>query len=185
MQKLTYSQLAKLVKSAQQGDESAFAVLYAATVESQLYFATAFLQDSFLAEDAVQATYMALFESLLRLENPRLLIAYLNRICYNTCVDMLKKISRFKGELDEDKLIYINDKTVAHNPENNYLVLEQNHEIYRALAVLPEQQKAMFLMRYYHNMKIQEIAIALETSASTVKRGLKAATIKLKHIFLL
>jgi len=182
MQKLSYSQLAKLVKSAQQGEESAFATLYAATVENQLFFATAFLRDSFLAEDAVQATYMALYESLPRLENPRLVVAYLNRICYNTCVDMLKKSSRFKGELEADKLININDRTVAHSPEDNYLALEQNHEIYRALATLPAQQKAMFLMRYYHNMKIREIALVLETSASTVKRGLKAATAKLAPI---
>lgn len=183
MQKLTYGQLAKLVNSAKQGDESAFAALYAATVESQLYFATAFLQDSFLAEDAVQATYMSLFESLHRLENPRLLVAYLNRICYNTCANMLKKSSRLKGELDEDKLTYVNDSTVAHNPANSYLVLERNHEIYSALSVLPEQQKAMFLMRYYHNMKIQEIAISLETSESTVKRGLKAAAAMLEPVF--
>ncbi|MCL1905814.1 MAG: RNA polymerase sigma factor [Clostridiales bacterium] len=183
MQKLTHGQLAKLVKNAQKGDESAFAVLYAATVESQLYFAVAFLQDSYLAEDAVQTTYMALYESLPKLENPRLLVAYLNRICYNTCVDMLKKSSRSKGELGEDKLSCINDKTAAHDPAESYLLLEENREIYRALAALPAQQKAMFLMRYYHDMKIHEIALALNTSESTVKRGLKAATDKLRPIF--
>ncbi|MCL1905728.1 MAG: RNA polymerase sigma factor [Clostridiales bacterium] len=183
MQKLSYSQLANLVKSAQKGDESAFATLYAATVESQLYFAKAFLQDSYLAEDAVQETYKSLYEHLPKLENPRLLIAYLNRICYHTCVDMLKKTYRFKGELEDDSLLYVSDGTVAHNPADSYLVLEQNHEIYRVLADLTEQQKAMFLMRYYHDMKIQEIAFALGASESTVKRGLKAAAAKLEPIF--
>jgi len=183
MQKLSYIQLADLVKRAQQGDDSAFAALYAATVESQMYFATAFLQDSYLAEDAVQETYIALYAHLPKLENPRLLIAYLNRICYHTCVDILKKSSKFKLELEEDSLASVNDKTVAFNPAENYLVLEQNHAIYKALSALPEQQKAMFLMRYYHDMKIQEIAFATGASESTVKRGLKAAASTLGPIF--
>ena len=184
MQRLTHTQLAQLVKSAQAGDESAFAALYAATVDSQMYFANTILQDPYLAEDAVQMTYTSFYTSLSQLKTPRLLVAYLNRICYNTCMDILKKTGRYQKELGEGKIDLSIDGTLDHNPEQCYLAREQNDEIIKALSALPEQRKAMFLMRYYHEMKIKEIAIALDISQSTVKRGLKDSLAKLKPVLI-
>lgn len=182
MIKLDHSQLAVLVKRAQQGDESAFASLYAVTIEGQLYFATAFLKDASLAEDAVQEVYFALFKSLGKLENPHLLVAYLNRICYNTCVHFKKRSLKQKYELDEGNITDLQDEAVMHNPDNRYAVLEQSSEIYGALATLPDEDQAVFLMRYYHGMKIHEIAAALNYSESTAKRRIRAAIAKLKQI---
>ena len=184
MQKLTHTQLAQLVKKAQEGDESAFAALYAATVDSQIYFANTILQDPYLAEDAVQMTYTSFYSSLSQLKTPRLLVAYLNRICYNTCMDILKKAGRYQKELGESKLDFSVDATLDHNPEQCYLAREQNDEIIKALSSLSEQRKAIFLMRYYHEMKIKEIAMALDISQSTVKRGLKESLVKLKPVLM-
>jgi len=175
MKKLSHSQIATLVTRTQQGDAAAFATLYAATVDSQLYFATTFLQDSSSAEDVVQEVYLSIYQNLHKLQNPKLFVAYLNRICYNACVDYKKKLAKTRHELYEDSLACHPDKTIENNPDNRYQALEQSHEIYAALSTLPDQQRAAFLLRYYHNMKIKDIAHILSCSESTVKRHIKAA----------
>lgn len=180
MKRLSHGQLAKLVKSAQHGNTEAFATLYAATVESQLYFATAFLKDPSLAEDVIQTVYLSIYQSLHKLENPQLFVAYLNRICYNACIKAQKKSVKHSAELYEDNLTYLPDEKDAANPANRYLELEQSHAIYKALAVLPEQQQAIILMRYFYGLKIPEIAQAVDCSESTVKRQIKAAVTQLK-----
>lgn len=175
MKKLSHSQLGELVTQAQDGDSNAFAALYAATVENQLYFATAFLKDAALAEDAVQEVYVSLYRNLNKIANGSLFVAYLHRICYNTCVDFQKKRSRQKYELNVDLLAYQVDRDIGASPHDRYAALEQANELYAALGSLPDELRAAFLMRYYQKMKISSIADAMTLSESTVKRYIKQA----------
>lgn len=181
MKQLTHSQLGALVKKAQQGDTTAFATLYAATIESQLYFATAFLKDAALAEDAVQEVYIALYNNINKIIDGKLFIAYLRRICYNTCVDFRKKQMRHKFELNETALKFQTDDEVDSNPQDRYIALEQSSDLYRALSELSDSHRAAFLMRYYDKMKIREISSAMDLSESTVKRYIKHATDTLRE----
>lgn len=178
--KLSHSQYAVLIKKAQQGDTSAFAALYAATIQSQLYFATTFLKDAALAEDAVQEVYLSLYKNLSKIQDGKYFIAYLHRICYNTCVDFKKKLNKQKFELDMDVLNNQHDTNPSSNPDDRYAALEQSSEIYSALSTLPDEHRAAFLMRYYDNMKVREIAVALDCSESSVKRYINVAIEKLR-----
>lgn len=180
MGKLSHGQLGALVKKAQQGDATAFASLYAATVKSQLYFATTFMKDASIAEDIVQEVYLSLYKNLDKIKDGKLFVAYLHRICYNTCVDFKKKIARQKYELDEEALTVQFDTSVDNNPDERYAAMEQSSELYRALGKLPDDQRSAFLMRYYDEMKIAEIAAAMSLSESTVKRYIKSAVSSLK-----
>lgn len=182
MQKLSHAQLAALVKRVQHGDSDAFATLYAATVESQLYFATTFLKDAAMAEDVVQEVYLSLYKSIDKLTNPKLIVAYLNRICYNTCVDFKRNLSKRQYELDEEVLANQPDTTPDTRPDDRYMALEQSNELHRALAALPDEHRAVFLYRYYNELRIQEIAAIMGCSDSTVKRYIKAATQELKRV---
>lgn len=156
-------------------------MLYAATVERQLAFATAFLKDASLAEDAVQEVYLSMYKALPKLQNPKLFVAYLNRICYNTCVDYKKKYFKQKFELEEDEdLTRISDDSPHNTPHERYEILENQNELYQAVATLPDQQQAAFLMRYYQDMKIRDISQAMDISGSTVKRYIRAASTQLK-----
>ncbi|MFV0399191.1 MAG: RNA polymerase sigma factor [Oscillospiraceae bacterium] len=181
MNRLSHDQIAVLVVKAQQGDQEAFSMLYAATVERQLAFATAFLKDASLAEDAVQEVYLSMYKALPKLQNPKLFVAYLNRICYNTCVDYKKKYFKQKFELEEDEdLTRISDDSPHNTPHERYEILENQNELYQAVATLPDQQQAAFLMRYYQDMKIRDISQAMDISESTVKRYIRAASTQLK-----
>lgn len=181
MQKLSHGQLAALVKSVQQGNSDAFATLYAATVERQLYFATTFLKDAALAQDAIQEVYLSVYKSIDKLDNPKLFVAYLNRITYNICVNFQRGIARRHVELDDTALERHRDTTVMNNPDERYALLEQSSELQQALSTLPDQLRATFLFRYYDELRIHEIAAIMDISQSTVKRNIKAAIAQLKQ----
>lgn len=182
MNKLSHTQIADLVVQAQNGDSQAFAALYTATVDRQLYFATAFLKDKSLAEDTVQEVYIKMFKNIKNLDNPRVFVAYLNRICYNTCVDYKKKYFSHKYELNEDALSEIQEETPDSLPQVFVENKDAHDELYGAIYQLPEQQKSAFLLRYYYNMKIREVAQVMSVSESTVKRAIKSATASLKTL---
>lgn len=175
VKKLTHEQLGELVTMAKGGDANAFAAIYAATVENQLYFATSFLKDSALAEDAVQEVYIALYKNLGKIADASLLVAYLRRICYNTCVDLSRKVNRNRYELGGNDLSTHVDSDVHASPHDRYNTIVENSELERALAMLPADYRAAFLMRYYDEMKIAEISQTMDISESTVKRYIKHA----------
>lgn len=176
MKKLSHEEIAALVRRVQNGDQEAFALLYFATVQRQLYFATAFLKDSALAEDAVQEVYLSVYRSLPKLKEPRTFVAYLNRITYNTCVDFKRKQNKEKYQLNEDALLQLADQNPTSYPAYSYDYREDSNALYSAIGNLPEHQKSAFLLRYYHNMKIKDIAATMNVSESTVKRYVKSAT---------
>jgi RNA polymerase sigma factor (sigma-70 family) len=181
MPNLSNAQLAALVQRAQKGDSDAFTILYTATVEQQLYFAATFLKDAGLAKDVTQEVYLAIYENIGKLENPKLFAAYLKRTTYNTCVDFRRKYKRRLEELDNEEMELQEDTAVAHNPDEYYLELESRSELQQALSALPEVLRAVFLFRFYNEMKISEIADIMELSDRTVNRYIKAAVAQLKE----
>lgn len=176
MSKLSHSQYAQLVKQAQAGSSAAFASLYAATVESQLYFATAFLKDATLAEDAVQEVYISLYNNLPNIKDGQTFVAYLRRICYNSCVDFKRKQQRQLYELNDTVLANHKDMSVENSPDERYAALERTSDIYGVLETLPDDHRAAFLLRYYESMKISDIATALNLSISSIKRYIRTTT---------
>ena len=57
---------------------------------------------------------------------------------------------------------------------------ESYAEVKEAIAQLPEYQREAILLRYYKGWKIKEIAVAMETTESTVKSRLHQGIQKLK-----
>lgn len=53
-------------------------------------------------------------------------------------------------------------------------------DLQRALDALPEQDKAVILLRYFEDMKLEEIAVILEENLSTVKSRLYRSMKKLR-----
>lgn len=96
---LDYNYLADLVVNAQNGDSDAFAELYAATYQKQYHFAYSYLKDEYLAQDALQETYILALRNLSKLRDPMLLIAWLNQINFRVCFHMYKKQERYNEEL--------------------------------------------------------------------------------------
>ena len=77
--------------------------LYAATYQRLYRFAYNYLKDDYLAQDALQETYILVLKNIAGLRNPDLFISWLNQICFRICFQMQKKIRLYRTELTDNE----------------------------------------------------------------------------------
>ena len=101
---------------------------------------------------------------------------YLLTIAANTCSNYFKKV----------KPVYI-DPDLLDMPDETDFPLEeavQNETrlaVRRAISLLPDYQKEVIILRFYHDLKIREIARITKSSVPTVKSRLRQGLEKLKR----
>lgn len=98
---------------------------------------------------------------------------WLYRIMLNECFRFLRQPQHFSYESLQDEMgnepFYTEDGSA-------------NLDLQRALDALPEQDKAVILLRYFEDMKLEEIARILEENVSTVKSRLYRSMKKLRSV---
>lgn len=187
MAALDYNYMAELVVNAQSGDSDAFAELYAATYQKQYQFAYSYLKDEYLAQDALQETYIIALKELSKLKDPMLLVAWLNQINFRVCFQLHKKQKRYDAEMrgsygeeggDWEQASGVSRmnsrRTAVDNPEDVVVRVDSREYIMNQILKLPFTEAQVILLRFYRSLKYDEIAELLEISKSSVKRYLNS-----------
>lgn len=181
MTALDYHYMAELVVNAQSGDSDSFAELYAATYQKQYQFAYSYLKDTYLAQDALQETYIIALKELSKLKDPMLLVAWLNQINFRVCFQLRKKRKRYEAEMGEQieetslgsgRDLY--SSAVGDNPEDMVVRVDSREYIMNQILKLPFTEAQVIILRFYRSLKYDDIAELLEISRSSVKRYLNS-----------
>lgn len=180
MAELDYKYIADLVEHARTGDSDAFAELYAATYQKQYLFSYCYMKDEFLAQDALQETYIIALKNLSTLKDPKLFVSWLNQINFRVCFNMSNKQSRYNSEMAS----YADGIEESHSdpaagPEEQAIEVDHNKYILQQVLALPLSESQVIFLHYYKKMKLEEIAYMMEISKSTVKRYLASGK---KHL---
>lgn len=183
MSELNHIYLASIVKKAQDGSSDAFAELYSHTYKKIYAYGSRYLKDEHLAYDAMQDTYITALKHIGDLKDPSLFVAWLNQIHFHTCYDMCKKNSNSYGLFDPEILELETDVDIEHNPADNYERLDIIKRLNEGIENLPFLEKQVIVLKYFNDMKIEDIAKTLSISRSTVKRYLNSAKEKLAKIY--
>jgi len=126
--------------------------------------------DGASAEDLVQETFARLFPRWDRVRQADVPIAYVRRTLANLFVNRSRSPSR-------------REVLVEFLPEGAVLAdataqADDRDELWELLAHLPERQRAVLVLRYFHDLPDDEIAAALDCRPGTVRsllsRGLAA-----------
>ncbi|MDE5747952.1 MAG: RNA polymerase sigma factor [Acetatifactor sp.] len=167
--------LARLVTRFKQQDTDAFAELYALTYNKVYNYARHYLKDEYLAQDAMQEVYIAAFRNIDKLSDPTLFIAWLNRISFHVCYDIRQKQFGHSEISDPELLKLVRDEHPDSDPEALALRSSEIRQLRQAMEELPFQERSVLSMRYYNDMKLEEIASTMELSRSTIKRYITSA----------
>lgn len=176
-----HAYIGSLVKKAQAGSSDAFAELYGLTYNHVYNYAVHYLKDTYLAQDAVQDTYIHALKNIRKINDSTLFVAWLNQIAFHTCYDMCKKQNTSYGLIDPELLELTQDEYIDHNPEDKYEKTDEISSLQEAINALPFHEKQVIVLRYYNDLKLEEIAVTLSISRSTVKRYLASAREKLEQ----
>lgn len=185
MATLDIQYIAKLATMAQAGNSDAFAELYAATYQKEYAFAYRYLKDQYLAQDAIQETYIHVFKNIIDLKDPKLFVSWLHRICFRVCFDIHRKNDLYRNELAEysEELM---DQTAAKRHEfpveEQVITINQNDYLARHILSLPLSESQALILKYYDDMKIDDIASLMGISRSSVKRYIKKGLSRLRKL---
>lgn len=179
MAELDYDYISTLVSRARTGDSDAFAELYAATYQKEYRFAYNYLKDEYLAQDALQETYILALKNLYTLRDSKLFIPWLNQINFRICFNMQRKQNRYDRELSGYNKEETDGQKQQPNPEEQVIRIDEQEYIMKKILDLPFTESQVIIMKYYQNMKLEDIADVMEVSKSTVKRYLNSGRTKL------
>ena len=140
-----------------------------------VYFARTFMADTARSEDIVQEAFIQLWEKSDKIVIKSSLKSYLYMMVKNGCLLALKKVNiediRDISSLQAALFLADKDDYVAHAEHHNRLI----HQIHSAMERFSDQKKKIFIMRYFEQMKYEEIAEALAISVGSVKKQLYRA----------
>ena len=125
------------------------------------------------ASDIVQNGAYKAMRASDTLKNPEYAETWVYRIMLNECFGYLKRPGFLSYEAMQEE-----SGLEAGIVEDNYV----NVDLHRALETLPEQERAVVILKYFEDRKFEEIADILEENVNTVKSRLYRSMRKLRGI---
>jgi RNA polymerase sigma-70 factor, ECF subfamily len=181
---------AELMLRVKEGDEASFALLLDKHRSSVIHFLYRMVQNQAISEELAQEVFLRVYRSRETYEATAKFTTWLFRIATHVALNWLRdrKQERSQESLDDDG----DDKHARHVPDLSPLVEQRMvaevkaDEIRRAVAALPEKQRAAVLMHKYEEMEYAQIARVLSCSESAVKsllfRAYETLRARLSHM---
>lgn len=122
------------------------------------------------ALDIVQDSILKAIASFDKLENAESIKTWFYRIVVNTSLNLLRKRKKLEVLDDEDLVMSLPD------PGNDF----KNLDLDQLLDALPPSYRIVVVLRYFEDLKLEDIAMILNENVSTVKTRLYTALKKLR-----
>ena len=164
---------AECLKLAQKGDQKAFSQIVE-TYQNPVYnMCYRMLGNSQAAEDAAQETFWRAYKNLNRYDDKRPFPTWLLSIAAHYCIDQQRR--KRLPSIDIDEIIEYSAEDPTPNPESVAIISEFSEDVQRQLAQLSEGDRAVLILRYWHEFSEGEICETLNISKSAVKSRLHRA----------
>ena len=179
-----HEEYAELLQRVRNGDESAFTEIYQKS--ERLVYNTCYriLNNKENAEDAMQETYLALYNNIDTINDGKALVAWLSRTAYFRACDL--------GDKNKDNLAYedaIANEVITEEADDNldalpesYITVKTNRDIISKILKdeLNESQYITTLLYYYNELPVSEIASMMNCPEGTIKTRLSESRRKIK-----
>ncbi|MBH7538273.1 sigma-70 family RNA polymerase sigma factor [Clostridioides difficile] len=123
-------------------------------------------------EDALDVVQEAMYKALYSVENIKevnYIKTWFYKILVRTSIDFIRKNRKYNNMTDIDLI----DDTGEYDKYTDL-------DLRRALEELPIEYKSIIILRFFEDLKIEEVAIILDENVNTVKTRLYTALKKLK-----
>ena len=164
---------AELMLRVKEGDGASFGVLLEKHRSSVVHFLYRMVQNHAVAEELAQEVFLRVYRSRSTYEPTAKFTTWMFRIATHLALNALRdgKNERLQDRLDDDSgglpVRQVSDRLPT--VEQSMMHAAKLDEIRRAIAVLPEKQRAAVLMHKYEEMEYSQIAKVLSCSESAVK----------------
>jgi RNA polymerase sigma-70 factor (ECF subfamily) len=175
------------VQRAQKGDHAAFEQLVRAYEKRVFALTSRMCKNPADAEEAAQEAFLSVWKGLPFFRGESSFSTWLYRLTSNACVDLLRRESRHRDVAgpslnDEESSVELADN--APTPHALTEQTELRKQIEAGLAALPEEYRAVLILREMHQCSYDEIADILELDLGTVKSRINRGRKRLRKFLL-
>lgn len=129
------------------------------------------------ANDVTQNIFIKVYQHLNDFRNEAKLSSWIYRIAYNESLNFIQKRAKEIHLSVEDYSM----NTVDNLHGDEYFDGDEAEVILqKAIMTLPEKQRIIFMMKYYDELKYEEISVILETSVGALKASYHHAVKKIE-----
>jgi RNA polymerase sigma-70 factor (ECF subfamily) len=168
----------ELARRVAAGDTAAFAALMRRHNRTLFRTARAVLRDDAEAEDALQEAYLQAYRSIGDFRSEAKLSTWLVRIVANEALMRLRKRARraeilpLQPGISEAELNQIADTNMDDAPERSAQRAEMRRLLELEIDALPDDYRAVFVLRVVEELSVEETAAALGIPEPTVRSRL-------------
>ena len=167
-----------LVHAARNGDKEAFDEIVQRHRRAVYQVCYRFVNNHEDASDLAQETFVRAWKGLQNFKGEAALSTWLYRIAVNVSLNRVGAKRLDVEAIESDRFVDTNGEL----PGDSLVRAEREQAVRRAIASLPEKQRATLILRTYHDMSHQEIADVLGSSVGAVKANFFHALANLKKI---
>lgn len=132
------------------------------------------------ADDVLQNTFMKAWQSIDSFRGDAKLSTWLYKIAFNESMTFIEKERRRNNvSIDDEDSFLINTIEADKHIDGDALA----QKLRKAVALLPEKQRIVFNMRYYDEMKYEQMSEILGTSEGALKASYHLAVKKIEQFF--
>ncbi|MCC6576609.1 MAG: sigma-70 family RNA polymerase sigma factor [Flavobacteriales bacterium] len=146
--------------------------------QTRLYaFVRRMITDPDESKDVLQNVFLKAWTGLDRFRGDAQLYSWLHRIAHNECISHLKRLRRglfVSQERVIERLTTSLDKSEHFSGDAIQVALQ------RAVMALPDKQRAVFTMKYFQELKYEEISAITGTSVGALKSSYHIAVRKIE-----
>ena len=129
------------------------------------------------ADDVLQNTFVKIYRNISSFKGESKLYSWMYRIATNEAITFINKRAK-------EMRVEVND-LIANRTENLKADIyfdgdDIQLQLQKAIAILPQKQQLVFNMKYFDEMKYQEMAEILETSVGALKASYHHAVKKIE-----
>lgn len=171
----------QLIEKFKEGDEGAARKIFKMFWLQLTLFARELIKDEEEAKDIVQEIFLKLWQLRENFETLQNVKAFLYISTRNKCFDLFTQ--RKSQNENHQQIFYLEQNNAENENANDEITADLFDMLHNEIENLPKVPRTVFILTYFKNMSIQEIANKLGINAQTV-RNQKARAIKaLKEIF--
>lgn len=172
-----------IVKSILDGDTTLYSEIVERYQKKVLIMTQRYVYDNDDADDLVQEIFIKIYDKLNKFKFKSSLGTWIYRVAVNHCLEYIRKRDR-KRQLKlvkTEEHIIKNVRSENPTPEEHYESRELRKKILKIIDDnLSVKQKSVFLMKYFDEMPVKDIAFVLDMSEGTVKTHLSRSYGKIK-----
>ncbi len=176
---------AELVLQFQKGQQKAFAELLKRHKSKVYTSIVVIVKDRYLAEDLFQDTFIKAIRLLNenKYNEDGKFLPWIIRVARNIAIDHIRKNKRQPLIVTENgSPIFSSFQFAESNAESVQIEQEESLMVRKLIAMLPEEQRDVLIMRHFADMSFKEISEASGVSINTALGRMRYALINLRKL---